>query len=413
MNSDNKFVKYLKWSEYIVFIGVFCYTFYSLVYGFSIYSWSTIDSIFSWPKIEGKEGFVVDFWKPVISKEYYKSIVAIIWVVVSVFTIWEILVLFFQISKRETKGEWNFEKIKRIYIEVFKRYKDTFFAGLLLGFIPLLIKLDFIWDLMPIFKRFALFSINFKWYSWIYALLIWDLTTWIWHYGAHKVRLFWCLHSPHHAPTEMNMTVAWVHFFAEGFYSVVIQAFIVMLLGVHTEMIVVIMMFEVSWGTLIHAGERSLKNGKLGFLHHMVMTPSHHRVHHASNPLYLDTNFCTLLPFWDWLFGTLQPLREEIDIRYGISREIETFPDFYFGEILLLFLDIKKEKNLSNEFLYLIKPPGWSPKETETHTTTKIRGSFLQENGTLALTSKDYLLLSLKKIMPKYGILKKQNEIIE
>lgn len=344
MNSKSKFIKYWKWSEYIVFIGIFCYTFYSLVYGFSIYSWSTIDSIYSWPTIKGKEGFLVDFWKPVISKEYYKSIIAIIWVVVSVFTIWEILVLFFQISKKERKAQWNSDKMKRIYKEVFKRYKDTFFAGLLLGFIPLLIKLDFIWDLMPIFKRFALFSINFKWYSWIYALLIWDLTTWIWHYGAHKVRLFWCLHSPHHAPTEMNMTVAWVHFFAEGFYSVLIQAFIVMLLGVHTEMIVVIMMFEVSWGTLIHAGERSLKNGKLGFLHHFVMTPSHHRVHHASNPLYLDTNFCTLLPFWDWLFGTLQPLREEIDIKYGISREIETFPISILVKFIFFFQILKKKK---------------------------------------------------------------------
>lgn len=57
--------------------------------------------------------------------------------------------------------------------------------------------------------------------------------------------------------------------------------------------------------------------------------------------------------------------------------------------------------------------PGWSPKEEDVHTTAKVRGDFLEENSALALTSKDFLLLSLKKVMPKNGFLEKQKEIIE
>ena len=80
---------------------------------------------------------------------------------------------------------------------------------------------------------------------------------------------------------------------------------LLMLLGVEPGMLVVIMAFEVTWGTFIHAGERSFRTGRFGPARYFIITPSYHRVHHGRNPLYMDTNFCSLLPFWDWMFGTL------------------------------------------------------------------------------------------------------------
>jgi hypothetical protein len=106
----------------------------------------------------------------------------------------------------------------------------------------------------------------------------------------------------------------------------------------------------------------------------------------------MDTNFCTFLPFWDWVFGTLQPLRNEVKIEYGITRKIDitSFMDFYFGEFRLLFHDIKNAKGIRNKLLYLVKPPGWHP-ETVEHTAETVRSNFLKANPELGITSRNFI----------------------
>ena len=181
--------------------------------------------------------------------------------------------------------------------------------------------------------------------------------------------------------------------------------FILSLFGFRYEMLFpAIFAIEVGWGTFIHAGERSLKKGRLGFLKYFLITPSHHRVHHAKNPLYMDTNFCTFLPFWDWLFGTLQPLRDEVKIEYGITRKMDVtnFIDFYFGEFILLFRDVLNTKGLKNKFLYLIKPPGWNPESVE-DTAATVRESFLKENPEYGFTSRRWLMGKKKNLKPPEG----------
>jgi hypothetical protein len=222
---------------------------------------------------------------------------------------------------------------------------------------------------------------------------------WLWHYSAHKVRLLWCLHSPHHAPQNLNMTVAWVHFFAEGYYSALVQVPLLMLLGVQPGMLVVIMAFEVAWGTFIHAGERSFRTGRFGPARFFIITPSYHRVHHGRNPLYMDTNFCSLLPFWDWMFGTLQPLRDEVKIEYGITRDINvtSFIDFYFGEMLLLARDVRSARGWREKLAYLVMPPGWTPGD-DSHTAASARRSFLADHPQLRATGAPALIA---RLMPR------------
>ncbi len=372
-----------KYLENAIFIFVFFYTAYYLVSNFSVYAWDTM---------QGK-GFITTFSKHLSDKEYYNCVLAVVLSLVSFFYISEIVLLFIEVIKREKHVKWNYAKWKIIFNDVVKRYKLTFMANYFGEVLAKIILLDIFWKVQPFFQQFSLFTTDFAWYSWIYAYLIWELSTWVWHYGAHRIRLFWCLHSPHHAPEELNMTSAWVHFFAEGFYTSAVQLIILMVLGVQPKMLLVIMAIEVSWGTFIHAGERSFKKGRLGILHHFIVTPSHHRVHHAKNPLYMDTNFCTFLPFWDWLFGTLQPQRDEVKLEYGITRKMETgnFIDFYFGEFFLLFRDVKKASGFKNKLLYLVKSPGWSPEGTE-HTAAVLRNNFLKENPELGLTSRDLFM---------------------
>ena len=104
----------------------------------------------------------------------------------------------------------------------------------------------------------------------------------------------------------------------------------------------------------------------------IVLTPSHHRVHHAKNPLYMDTNFCNLLNIWDRIFGTLEHEKHELPPEYGITREMnpDSFLDVYFGEIVALAKDVIKAPGIKNKLLYIVMPPGWS--HTGEHKTARV-----------------------------------------
>ena len=222
------------------------------------------------------------------------------------------------------------------------------------------------------FSRFAPIRTSFTWYWFIYAYIVWELSHFVYHYLGHKVRLFWCLHSTHHAPEQMNLTVSFAHFFLEGAYADIIRVSICALLGVDLFTLGIIVFIDSFWGTFIHAGENLIKDGRLGFLNKIILTPSHHRVHHAKNPLYMDTNFCNLLNIWDRVFRTYRPEREDIPPVYGITREMnpDSFLDVYFGEFVALGRDVYRAPGLGNKLLYIIMPPGWS--HTGHHKTSSV-----------------------------------------
>ena len=204
---------------------------------------------------------------------------------------------------------------------------------------------------------------------WLHYL---GIRSFIYHYLAHKVRLFWCLHSTHHAPEQMNLSVSFAHFFLEAPYADVIRTSICIIMGVSPPLLFLIMFIDGTWGAFIHAGENILKDGRLGFLNRIILTPSHHRVHHAKNPVYMDTNFCNLLNIWDRIFGTFQYEQKETPIEYGITRKINanSFLDVYFGEITSLSRDVAKAPGIKNKILYMFMPPGWS--HTGDHKTASV-----------------------------------------
>jgi sterol desaturase/sphingolipid hydroxylase (fatty acid hydroxylase superfamily) len=375
--------KYWRYFENAVFIFAFFYISWDWVKNFFIYLYNTVIG----------NGMVSDIKGQVKTHAFNETFMTIVWEIIFIITLWEISVLVYEGIKFSKGLKWSLEKLKAIFKYISKTFKPTFLASFVGIFIPLLIKLDVFEKVTPFFNKFSLFIINHEWYSWIYAYLVWELSTWVWHYTFHRVRLFWCFHSPHHAPEDLTITTAWVHFFAEGYFTTFMQWIILSIMGVPPEMLGPIFAIEVGWGTFIHAGERSFKKGRLGILKYFLITPSHHRVHHAKNPLYMDRNFCTFLPFWDWIFGTLQPLRDEVNIEYGITRKIDVtnFIDFYFGEIKLLFYDVRNAKGIKNKLLYLVKPPGWNPENIE-QTAMVVRENFLKENATLGLTSKNYFI---------------------
>jgi sterol desaturase/sphingolipid hydroxylase (fatty acid hydroxylase superfamily) len=273
------------------------------------------------------------------------------------------------------------EIIKCLFQRKFKLidYKLPFFSYVLNSVIGRFISFAVIIFCVAFFERFAIFKTSFTWYWFIYGYIIWEFAHFIYHFLAHKVRLLWCLHSTHHAPTAMNLSIAYAHFFLEAPYADFIRTTICILLGVHPVTLFVIMAIDGLWGGFIHVSEQSIGNGKLGFLHRFILTPSHHRVHHAKNPLYMDTNFCNLLAIWDQVFKTYQPVQKEVAIEFGITRSMNahSFIDCYFGEIGALARDVAKAPGWKNKILYIIMPPGWS-HTGEDKTASHIRREYLE-----------------------------------
>jgi sterol desaturase/sphingolipid hydroxylase (fatty acid hydroxylase superfamily) len=262
-----------------------------------------------------------------------------------------------------------------------KVYKVNFLIYVFNRFIGRFIAIAMVTICIGLFQSFAPFQTEMTWYWFIYGYIVWEFAHFLYHYWGHKVRLFWCLHSTHHAPENMNLSVTHAHFFLEAPYADTIRTTVCILLGVQPELLFLIMFIDGTYGAFIHIGENIIKDARFGFLNKIMLTPSHHRVHHARNPLYMDTNFCNLLNIWDHAFGTYQEEKKEIKIEYGITREMDSgnFMDVYFGEFVALFKDIIRAPGIKNKIMYLFMPPGWS--HTGDHKTSKItRAKFFRNN---------------------------------
>ncbi|PHQ84934.1 MAG: fatty acid hydroxylase [Thalassobium sp.] len=257
-----------------------------------------------------------------------------------------------------------FEIIRAAFYKRFKviNYKVSFWTYVLNAFVGRVISFGLVGLCIKWLLPVAFFKTSFTWYWFIYSYIIWEFAHFWYHFLAHKVRLLWCLHSTHHAPEDMNLAVSYAHFFLEAPYADFIRTSICILLGVSPAVLFVIMFIDGFWGTLIHVGENIVRDGRLGFLNKIILTPSHHRVHHARNVVYMDTNFCNLLNVWDRAFGTYHEEDVKIPIEYGISRPMikNSFLDAYFGEIIALAKDVYRAPGIKNKFMYIFMPPGWS-----------------------------------------------------
>ncbi len=277
------------------------------------------------------------------------------------------LILLLEIGRAVLYKKFKIEEYRiPFFIFVFNRFVSSFISIAAVGFC------------IALFSKYAIMKTSFTWYWFIYGYLIWEFAHFVYHYLGHKVRLFWCLHSTHHAPEQMNLSVTFAHFFLEAPYAGVIRTTICILMGVNAPLLFFIMFVDGTWGAFIHVGENILKDGRMGFLNKIILTPSHHRVHHAKNPLYMDTNFCNLLNVWDKVFNTYQDEKDEERPVYGITRKMNprNFWDVYFGELAALGRDVWHAPGIKNKIRYIFMPPGWS--HTGDHkTAAQVRNEFL------------------------------------
>lgn len=190
---------------------------------------------------------------------------------------------------------------------------------------------------------------------WTALLFLQDFMFYWLHRIDHYCRLFWAVHVTHHSSEEFNLTV--------GFRSSVFQPlyrfiYFIPLSLLGFDPLDVMFMYAATqiYGILIH----TQTVGKLGFLEWFMSTPSHHRVHHASNIKYLDKNMGMVFIIWDRLFGTFA--NEDEEVKYGLTTNLDSYNpiNLVFHEWKAIIQDLRKAPSIKDKFMYIFGPPGWS-----------------------------------------------------
>jgi len=200
---------------------------------------------------------------------------------------------------------------------------------------------------------FAAFKPHPAWWLWIIAFLSCDLIHYLYHRLGHKTRLFWAAHVTHHSSKYFNLSTGLRTNSVHVFYRFIFWAPLC-ILGIPPEMILFIESITAIQNFLVHTE----KIGKLGVLDWIFNTPSNHRVHHGSNPEYIDKNLGGVLMIYDHLLGTYA--KETTTPVYGITHNIETHNPLKilfheYEDIAGVFL---KTRGLLKKLRYLFSRPG-------------------------------------------------------
>ena len=220
-------------------------------------------------------------------------------------------------------------------------------------------------------QHLALFQQEITITSIIIAFIAIDFYGYWSHRLAHQINFLWNKHAIHHSSEEFNLSCALrqsISSFVNLFTFLLIPAAI---LGVPAKVIAITLPIHLFLQFWYHT--KHIK--KLGFLEQIIVTPSHHRVHHAINPEYMDKNHGQIFIFWDKLFGTYQEELDSVPAVFGITRPAQTWNPFRinFQHLWLLISDAWRAENWKDRCTIWFKPTGWRPENfEEKYPVTKI-----------------------------------------
>jgi sterol desaturase/sphingolipid hydroxylase (fatty acid hydroxylase superfamily) len=191
---------------------------------------------------------------------------------------------------------------------------------------------------------------------WFIAMLAWDFQYYWLHRWEHGVRLLWATHVSHHSSEHYNLSTAlrqpWAPFLGLAMFPPL------GFLGLAPWEIMTCGGFNLIYQFWIHTEAIDRLPAPLEFV---LNTPSHHRVHHGSNPQYLDKNHGGILILWDRLFGTFEP--EADPVRYGLVKNVKSFNLFtiFAHEFIAIAKDAWHAKSWGERLRYVFGDPGWKP----------------------------------------------------
>jgi sterol desaturase/sphingolipid hydroxylase (fatty acid hydroxylase superfamily) len=194
------------------------------------------------------------------------------------------------------------------------------------------------------------------WWSWLLALVAVDFVYYFSHRFVHRVNVGWAAHQAHHSSEYMNFATAlrqkWNPWF-EFFFFLPLP-----FLGIAPWAIYMAFGFNLIYQFYVHTE----LVGKMWRPIELVMnTPSHHRVHHGSDPEYLDKNYAGIFIVWDRLFGTF--VEEKQRPTYGLTKPVDTYNllKLQYGDYAQIVRNVRAAERFRDKLGYLFGPPGWEP----------------------------------------------------
>jgi alkylglycerol monooxygenase len=243
----------------------------------------------------------------------------------------------------------NMDMISSLSSGVTNVTKDVLGLAIAIGIYPFML------------RNLAITSIQNTLLVYIITFIIIDFIGYWVHRWSHGVNLFWNLHVIHHSSEEFNLACALRQSISSFFNLFTVLLLPAALLGIHPDVIATvapIQLFAQFWYHTRHIG-------KMGFLEKILVTPSHHRVHHAVNPEYMDKNLSQIFIIWDKLFGTFVEEKKDVPPVYGITRPAKTWNPvrINFQHLWLMIKDAWRTRSWKDKFLLWFKRTGYRPAD--------------------------------------------------
>jgi sterol desaturase/sphingolipid hydroxylase (fatty acid hydroxylase superfamily) len=226
--------------------------------------------------------------------------------------------------------------------------------------------------------QYRLATLGWAWWVWVACFVIDDFGYYWAHRAGHRIRWMWASHVNHHSSQHYNLSTAlrqtWTGVLAFNF----VFRLPIILLGFHPLMLFACGGVNLIYQFWIHTEAVKRLPAPIEWLFN---TPSHHRVHHATNPRYLDRNYAGVFMLWDRMFGSFEPEVDEERIHYGIVKQLGTFNLLWtsFHEWVGIARDVWSAP-WGSKFGYVWRAPGWS-HDGSRDTSDTIRQRWLERQG--------------------------------
>ena len=210
-------------------------------------------------------------------------------------------------------------------------------------------------------EHFTLYKLEPVWAAVVVAFVVQDFTGYWMHRLNHRVNVFWNRHIIHHSSEEFNLSCALRQSISETVHFGAILMIPAAILGVPANIFAVLAPIHLFMQFWYHT--RLID--KMGWLEKIIVTPSHHRVHHAINPQYIDKNYGQILIIWDKMFGSFQPELNSVEPVYGILRPVKTWNPVIinYKHLWQLIQDAFFAERIWDKIRIWFMPTGWRPED--------------------------------------------------
>ena len=212
-------------------------------------------------------------------------------------------------------------------------------------------------------EHITIYQLSPLWLAIIIAFIAEDFTGYWMHRLNHRVNILWNRHIIHHSSEDFNLSCALRQSISNTIKFSAVFMIPAALLGIPASIFAILGPLHLFMQFWYH----TQLIGKLGFLEYIIVTPSHHRVHHAINPEYIDKNYSQILIIWDKLFGTFQPELEAVKPVYGTLKPMKTWNPVIinFKHLAHLIKDAWHTKNIIDKIRIWFMPTGWRPEDVK------------------------------------------------